>query len=883
MGRFGEMVRRLTGTLRQESVDEAMDEEFRFHVDMQTEANIRQGMSAEEARRAARIAFGGRELHKERARDEYRSRPLEDLAYDLRFGIRGALRSPLFSLLVIITLALGIGANAAVFSVVKSVLLDALPFQDADRLIRIHAHLRTDPDDRQGVSPGTGTDLRERLRSFERVAYFAQSNFDVTWAEDGEARALQAGIVGPGFFQTLGVSPVLGRLFGDDDAKPGAPSVIALSWSMWQREFGGDSAVIGRSLRLDEQQHEVVGVLPRGFVAPIGPADLWFPLDLTSTLADPMGARGSHWMGVIGRLRPGSSHADAERELAAMAERIAQEHPESDAGRTYEAVPLRDAMAGETRTPLIILLASAGLVLVITCANLGGALLSRALSRRKEFAVRVALGAGRGRVARQLLTESAILAVAGGAAGLLIAALSLAALRDLALPALPPYADLSIDWGVVLVTGLVALIAGVVFGLVPVLLAGRGDVQATLRDEGRGGTERRGVRHVRGALVAGQLALAVSLLAGAGLLVRSLLAIAGAPMGYDPARVLTGVVQLPLSEFPAPEARARLFEEYEARLEALPGVVAVASVSELPAAGMNQNVLTIENVALPGEGGQTFIPYMSVSHDYFDAMRIPLVRGRTFEAGERPGSPPAIVVSETMARRYWPAGNAIGARVRISPHTAETWGEIVGIVGDVRTDLALPSPDPMVYASNRQDYLRSNRTFLIRTAADPVALVAPVQRELAAVDPRLAIRATATLEDLIADGLAGRRLPAVLMTGFGLLALVLTAVGVYALFAAMVAAREREFGIRLALGASPRTIARLVIRGGAAWMGAGLALGAAGVVAVARLVRSMLYDVPALDPLALGSAVAILLLAAAIALYVPLRRAARVDPIAALR
>ena len=883
MGRFGEMVRRLTGTMRQESVDEGLDEEFRFHIEMQTESNLRRGMSAEEARRAAMVSFGGRELHKEKARDEYRSRPLEDLAYDLRFGVRGALRSPLFSLLVIITLALGIGANAAVFSVVKSVLLDALPFRDADRLVRIYAHLATDPDDRQGVSPGTGTDLRERLRSFEQVAYFAQSNFDVTWTGTDEPRALRAGIVGPGFFQTLGVSPVLGRALVDDDAAPGAPGVIALSWSMWQREFGGDPAVIGRSLRLDEQQHEVVGVMPRAFVTPIGPADLWFPLDLTSSLADPMGARGSHWMGLVGRLRPGVEHGDAQRELAAMAERIAGEQPESDAGRSYEAVPLRDAMAGETRTPLVILLASAGLVLIITCANLGGALLSRALSRRKEFAVRVALGAGRGRVMRQLLTESAILAVAGGGIGLLLAALSLAALRGLALPALPPYADLSIDWTVVLVTGVVALTAGAVFGLVPALLAARGDVQTTLRDEGRGGSERRGVRLARGALVAGQLALAVSLLAGAGLLVRSLLAIAGAPMGYDPARVLTGVVQLPMAEFPTAEARARLFEEFEARLEALPGVAAVASASELPAAGMNQNVLTIENVTLPGDGGQTFIPYMSVSHDYFQAMRIPLVRGRTFDASERSGSPPAIVISETMARRYWPDGNAIGARIRVSPHTAEVWGEIVGIVGDVRTDLALPSPDPMVYASNRQDFLRSNRTFLIRAAADPLALVQPVQRELAAIDARLAIRAAATLESLIADGLAGRRLPAVLMTGFGALALVLTAVGVYALFAAMVAAREREFGIRLALGADPRTIARLVIRGGAAWMGAGLALGAVGVVAIARLVRSMLYDVPALDPVALGGAVAILLIAAAIALYVPVRRAARLDPIAALR
>ncbi|MDQ2669580.1 MAG: ABC transporter permease, partial [Gemmatimonadota bacterium] len=501
----------------------------------------------------------------------------------------------------------------------------------------------------------------------------------------------------------------------------------------------------------------------------------------------------------------------------------------------------------------------------------------------REFAVRVALGAARGRVVRQLLTESAILAVAGGIAGLALAALALAALRDLALTALPAYAELRLDWGAVLVTGAVALAAGAAFGLVPALSVGGGNVQSTLRDEGRGSSERRHVRHLRGALVAGQVALSVSLLAGAGLLVRSLLAITGAPMGYDPAGVLTGVVQLPVSEFATSETRAQLFERFEERLEALPGVTAVASTTELPTAGMNRNVLTIEGVTLPGGEGQTFIQYMSVSHDYFRTMGIRLVRGRTFDGTDAPGAPPAIVISEAMARHYWPEGDAIGARVRISPHTAERPGEIVGIVEDVRTDLALPEPDPMVYASNRQDFMRSNRTFLIRTAGEPMALARPVQRELTAIDPRLAFRSTATLESMLADGLAGRRLPAVLMTAFGALALVLASVGVYALFAAMVAAREREFGIRLALGSRPGAIARLVVWGGAGWMALGLAGGAIGVVIVARFVRSLLYGVPALDPVALGGAVLTLLVCAAVALYLPVRRAARVDPIMALK
>jgi predicted permease len=883
MGIMREVVLRIRGTLWRGAADADLDEELRFHVDMQTRKNLDRGMSADEARRAALVSFGGVERFKEEARDEYRSRWLEDLGRDVRFGVRSMARAPLFSLLVIVTLALGIGANAAVFGVVKSVLLDALPYADAERLVRIYAHPTLDPSDRQGLSPGAATDLATRQHAFESVAPFHHATFDDTYLADGRPKVLTGALVGADLLRVLGVAPSLGRGFTAADAAPEAADVVLLSHSAWLRDFGGDSGAVGRAIDIDGAPHRIVGVLPRGFVGPMGEADLWHPLDLSEILRDPASARGSHWLGMVGRLRAGMEPAAARRDLASIAAALAREHPDTDGRRSFAAVTLRDWMVGETRTPLLVLMASATLLLLIACANLAGAWLSRTLTRRKEFAVRLAIGAGRGRLVRQLLAESALLALAGGVTGVMLAALALRALRELALPALPAYAELSLDRGAALVMAGVALVVGIGFGLAPALAAGRGDLQATLREESRGGTEGRRSRHLRGALVAGQLALSVSLLAGAGLLVRSLLAIAEEPLGYSAGGVLTAGVRLPSSEYPTDQARLRLFTSLEDRLRSLPGVISVGSASELPLGETNRNALEIEGVALPGDRGPTFVAYASVSDDYFRTMGIPLRRGRAFATSDRMEAPPAIVISESMARRYWPGGNALGARVRISPHTAERWGEVVGIVADVRTAPAQAEPEPMAYASSRQDASRSSRTFVVRTERDPATLALVVERELAALDPALPLRDPAPLDALLADRLAVRRLPAVLMISFAALALVLASVGVYAMFGVMVAAREREFGIRLALGSRPAEIARLVVRDGALWLAAGLAGGAVGIVAVAGAVERMIYGVSSLDPIALGCAVIGLVAGGAAALSVPVRRATRIDPIRALR
>src|SRR5688500_13299066 len=507
-------------------------DELAFHLDQRVKDYIARGMDPAAARAAALERFGDvrvvagecTQLLAEERRAERRRDWIEDMRQDVRFGVRAALRTPLFSTLAIVTLALGIGANAAVFGVVKSVLLDTLPFSEPARLVRVYGRLAA--MERSSISAGAITDISARQRSFTRMAPFYHTTIDVTYAVDGAPRVIRAALAGQGFFQTLGVPAAVGRTFTDTDATTGAPNVVMMSWAAWQRELGGDRRAIGRTLRVDGESHELVGIVPRGFVGPMGAADLWFPLDIGPALRDPVRARQQAWLARVGRLSDRATTESAQQELSAIGSDLSREHPESAAGMTFTAVPLKDDMAGDTRTPLLVLMASAALVLVITCANLAGALLSRSLSRRKEFAVRVALGAGRGRIVRQLLTESLVLGLSGGVTGLVLAALALRALRSLALPVLPAYAELTLDRGALVFTALVAVVTGIAFGLAPALSVSRANMQGTLRDEGRGSSEGRRSRHLRGVLVAGQLALCISLLTGAGLLARSLWAMA---------------------------------------------------------------------------------------------------------------------------------------------------------------------------------------------------------------------------------------------------------------------------------------------------------------------------------------------------------------------
>jgi predicted permease len=870
-------------------VDRDLDEELGAAFELLVDEKVRAGMPPDDARRAARLELGSLESLKDEVRDVRAGAGLDVFLQDVRYSLRLFRRAPGFTAVAVATLALGIGANAAIFGVVKSVLLDALPYADADRLVRLHGRFLDGTLNRELLRAGQVHTIGQRQRSFESLAAF-DSVRDAVLGGDDFARVVRIAWVEPGLFETLGVQAALGRTFHEDDRAighvptsgaeigPDTARVVLVSHAAWRGLLAGDPGVVGREVRINGLPRTVVGVLPREFVGPMGPADFFLAFDLGPALPT-----GSGWLGLVARLKPGTTYEAAQHEIAALDVDLAREQPAGDTRlgvyrvRGLSAVPLRDAMVGGTRTALLVLLASAALVLLIACANLAAALLSRGLSRRKEFAVRVALGAGRRRLVRQLLTESAVLAVAGGAAGLLLAQSMLSFLRGPAGPVLPAYTRLSLDPGVVLVTAVVALCAGLAFGVVPALSIGRSDAQGMLREEARDASEGRRPRRVRGVLVAGQLALCASLLAGAGLLARSLWEMATAPLGFDPKGVLSARFRLSTPDYPMLEARARFREQLAERLRLLPGVEEVATANKVPTVeNPRHDPFTIEGE--PPPASPLFVAYANVSDDYFRTLRIPLLKGRTFDASDQEGGPATAVISETMARRYWPDGEPLGSRIRLGgvPLT------VVGIVGDVRNDLAQPDSEPMAYRSHRQEATQKF-CVLLRTRGDPLALVRPLQREVAALDRAQPVQYAMALDAAVGEGLASRRLPVVLIGAFSALALLLASVGVYAMFASMAAAREREFGVRMALGSRPTAIAGLMLRQGAGWMAAGLLGGALGVAAVVQLLRGWLFGVPPFDPIALGGAVAILMGCATVALLIPVRRATRVDPMAALR
>ena len=870
-----------------------VDTELAFHLEERVREYVARGMEPAAARAAALERFGDlrgvrsecTELLEADRRAEARRSWLEDLAQDLRYGVRSAVRTPLFSLLAIVTLALGIGANAAVFGVVKSVLLDALPYASADRVVRVYGKWANGTTDRGPMSVGTIRDVRERQRSFERMAIFEASTREATLVAGDDPRVVKLLWAEPELFRTLGVAAGRGRLLRDEDMQADTAYNVVMTHEAWQKHFGGDPGVVGGTVSVNGIQRTVVGVLPRGFVGPEGAVDFYFPLlGMRQALADPDRVYGRQNYGLVGRLRPTATVEAAQQEIASLGTAIAREQPRFNSGVTLVSLPVRDAMVGDTRTPLLVLMASAGLVLLITCANLAGAMLSRTLSRRKEFAVRAALGAGRGRLVRQLLTESTLLAVAGGVAGVLLALLALRALRGQALTALPSYAELSLDGGALLVTAAIAIATGLAFGLAPALSVSRGNMQSTLREEGRGSSESARSRSLRGLLVAGQIALCVSILAGAGLLARSLMAMTAAPLGFQPRQLMAASVQLPNGGgYGSAEGRVRFIEEFEERLRALPGVVSVATAGDVPTRAGGRNGVQADGAPPPGIGeSMPLALHYTVSDGYFRTTGVPLRGGRTFGPEDRVGGPQVIIVSEGLARRLWPNQDAVGKQLRLGPEADAPGFTVVGVVGDVANDPAKLMPDLATYMPLRQQPW-NGPVFLIRTQGDAAPLAEPVRRALAQHDRLLPLREALPMDAIISDGLSGRRLPVMLMTAFGALALVLASVGVYAMFASMAAAREREFGVRVALGASPVGIAALVLRQGGGWMAVGLAAGAVGVVLVSRLVRGLLYGVAPFDPLTLVVAVALLLGCATLALLGPVRRATRVDPITALR
>jgi len=823
---------------------------------------------------------------------------MSTLSQDLRYAIRALLGNPGFALVSVLSLAIGIGANTAIFSVASALLLRPLPYRNANRQVILW-----------NTSPGLGItedwfstahyfDIRNGTQSFEDVAIAIGANSNLTG--DGEPERIGTIRVSSNLLPMLGVRPLLGDPFGPDDDRPGKTGKALLGFGTWMRRYGGDRAVIGRSLTLNGQPYEVVGVLPSSFSLPrevmptlgvVDDAEVVLPLPLAANAAE---VRNREDYNIIATLKPGATVAQARAELDPLTARLRREHPDfypPNGGLTFRVLPLQEQTVGRVRLALLILVASVAFVLLIACANVANLLLSRALARQKEVAVRAALGASRWRIVRQLLTESLVLALAGGLVGLLLSLLCLLGIRSLGAASVPRLHEIAIDWRVLLFTLAISALAGALFGLAPALRLSSLDLHGNLTDASRGSAGAGAVwgrgQNLRRLLVVAELALSVMLLIGAGLLIRSFSHLQRVSPGFDPANVLTLELTMTGRKYNDGDAVLQTYKQLWERLSTLPGVTAAGGVTALPLSQMMAwGPITIEGRAAPE--GEKFInaDIRVVGGDYFRAMDISLLKGRVFSLElDTRTSLRVVVIDEHMANQFWPGEDPLGKRIRtggfdVTPDTP--WMTIIGVVSGVKQD-ALDADSRIAYYRFQGQTPSRAMNVVVRSVTEPTGLAAAVTRQIRSLDPDLPIYRMRTMEERVEASLAERRFSMLLLTLFAVLALGLAAIGIYGVMAYLVSQGTRELGIRLALGAAPRDLLLLVVRQGMSVAVAGMVLGLAGAFVLTRFMRTLLFGVQASDPATFAAIAATLTLVALVACYVPGRRAARIDPIVSLR
>jgi predicted permease len=801
---------------------------------------------------------------------------------DLRYAVRTLLRARGFTAVALAVLALGIGLNTAIFSVVNAVVLRPLPYAEPERLVELR--LPTPGEAAPGaVSVVDFQDWREQSRSFADMALVNTLSRGLTLSGESEPEQLATAYVHPALFSTLAVPPALGRPLRIEDNDPGRNRVAVVSHALWRRRFGGDPAVVGRAVTLDGAPFTLVGVMGPAFRFPDAGTEVWAPESLIDAARAPR-RRDTRYQRVIARLGPGVTLAQARAEMDTIAGRMAAQHPDTNAGRTrVTIVPLQESIAGESvRRPLLVLLGAVVLVLLISCANVGHLLFARTDARQREIAIRLALGAGRGRLLRQLLTESLVLALAGGALGAWVGAWSLEALLALSRRFLPLQNDVTVDGRVLAFALLASVVSALVFGVGPALRVSAADPQRALRDGGRGGSAGVERRRLRAVLVVAEVAVALVLVVGAALTLRSFQRLLHVDPGFRPQGLLTVTMNASSMRYPDRPKYMAFYRAVLDRVSQVPGVQSAASTRNLPLQGTPETwPVSVDGQPPAVPGSAPVVPVHQVSPRYFDTIGIPLLQGRAFADTDHETAPSVVVVSRAMAERFWPGRDAVGQAVRFAPDAAAT-ATVVGVVGDVRQARLAAAGEPSLYVPQAQQG-RRGFTLVLRVAGDPRLLEAAVRREILAVDPQHPIIRSAAMEDVMADALAQPRLMAVLLGTFGALALLLAALGTYAVIAYAVSLRTPEFGIRMALGATPRQVFRIVLREGAGLALVGVALGTATALAVTRLLASQLYGVSVTDA-ATYAAVAVLLLATTmLACYLPARRATRVDPLIALR
>ena len=861
-----------------------IDIELSFHLEMRVAELIAQGYGAADAARRAREEFGDLELTRAycRTMDESTDRTarvadhVADWRQDVRYAIRTLRRSAGFAVASLLTLALALGANTAIFSVARSVLLEPLPYGRPESLVALYEARATSPSERYQLSPANFFDFRAQQRSFTGIAAYNGASF--TWLpENGDPQFLFASSVTANMFDVLGVRALHGRTFAAGDDAPGKDRQVILSHGFWERALGGDPAVVGRRMTLSGRTYDVVGVMPQGFT--LGTSeDLWVPMDLSEAMADAVRSRKQHYLRAVARLDTRTTLERAGADVSAIARRLAAQYPEANTGLDALAVPLHEAMTGKLRPALLLLQGAAALVLLIACANIANLTLSRTMGRRREMAVRAALGAGRARLARQLLAESLVLAFVGGAIGVGVAVVATRTLLALNPDALPSMFSATVDRTVMLFSLVLTVGIGILMGLVPAFHVARVDPQESLKEGERGTSQGRGGERLRRTLVVAQVGLAVMLLIGAGLLVRSFRELTRVRLGFDPDRVLTAQLRAGGERYESPDAVNHFYDRVLDEIAHAPGVIAVGAVTILPTHGSVGSAVRVEGEPVD-EANLPEIRYLAVRRDFFKALRIPLKAGREFDASDAADGPKTILINEAAERRFFPRGDALGRRIRIGPDPNGDPMTVVGVVGDIRTDgFAVPVP-PTLFANHRRETWERSLAVVIRTSGDPASATPVLRRAVKGADPTLAIRDVRTLDDVIGSSLAPRRFALGLVASFAGLALLLATIGIYGVLSYAVTSRTREFGVRLALGATERSILVLVLRQGLAWSLFGLVVGVGGALASGRLLSRMLYGVQPLDSTTYVGVVGGLVVVVAVACLVPSLRATRVDPI----
>jgi putative ABC transport system permease protein len=803
---------------------------------------------------------------------------------DLRFALRQLLKSPGFTAVAVLTLALGIGVNSAIFTVVNAVFLERLPYRDADRIAVIWETSVKRPGVSNVAGPSNFVRWKERATSFESMAAYAETRANLT--DGGNPEELIAQNVTPDYFAVIGVSPILGRAFTPEESTNKQSSVVILSYELWQRRFGLDQAIIGRTIQLQGKPQTVVGVMPPGVRLYLKagslvnkPVDFWWPYVLGPEARE---ARG-RYLTVIGRLKPGVTIETARNEMSSIYASVTQELPDFDTGWSTKVVPLRQELSGEIRPALLLLSGAVAFVLLIACANVANLLLARGAARRHELAVRSALGATRGQIVKQLLTESSLLGIFGGLVSLLVAQWSLALLEALSPIDLTALGHLSLNYPVLAFTGAISIVTAVACGLASALEGSRADVQQALAQGGRqigGGLRHRNLRH---AFVIAEIALAVVLLIGAGLMLRSFASMRQVDPGFDPDNVLTMRMQLPRAKYPDDGARIRFFRELTARVAPLPGVQSVGAISYLPMAGLGAGTnLTIEGEPPPAPGQDKSTAVTVCDNGFFRTLKIPLLRGRFFSEEEMQEKRNVVIINEALAQQYFPNQDALGKRVTINMLEKNVPTEIIGVVGNTHeVDLATPAK-PLSYWPHPQ-LAYSLMTLTVRTAANPLGLAQPIEAQIHGMDKDQPVSEVRTMEQWVAKSMAQIRFSSSLLMAFAGLALLLAAIGIYGVMSYAVSQRTSEIGVRLAVGAEGKDISRMIVWEGARLAAIGLTIGLVLAGALSRTINSLLFQTTSADPLTFGAVVTVLGAFALIASYLPARRAARVDPLLALR